>query len=173
MNPRLIIAVVVLLVVAGMTSCSSEQKQPAKSKSVPVKTPAAKDPTEKEKAIAAIVKLGGKVTLDEKQPGKPVVRVILYGPEVTDAGLVHLKGFAKLEELILIGTEVTDAGLVHLKGLTNLKSLALGFTEVTDAGLVYLKGLTKLEYLGLCNVKVTEAGEKELQKALPNCRTGP
>ena len=36
-------------------------------------------------------------------------------------------------------TEVTDAGLVHLKGLTQLQVLGLQDTEVTNAGVAKLK----------------------------------
>ena len=49
------------------------------------------------KAIAAIEKLGGEVTLDEKKPGKPVFSVNLFFTKVADAGLVHLKGLTKLQ----------------------------------------------------------------------------
>jgi hypothetical protein len=37
-------------------------------------------------------------------------------------------------ELDLGETDVSDAGLVHLKGLANLKELGLYRTKVTDAG---------------------------------------
>ena len=46
----------------------------------------------------------------------------LDGTQVTDAGLEHLKGLSRLQELYLDGTQVTDAGLEHLKGLSQLKS---------------------------------------------------
>ena len=39
-----------------------------------------------------------------------VVKVDLFGTEVTDVGLVHLKGMTKLYALWLNGTQVTDAG---------------------------------------------------------------
>ena len=97
-------------------------------------------------AVAAIRKLGGNVTFDEKSPGKPLVSVDLMDSKVTDAGLVHLKGLTKLQSLSLISTKVTDAGLVHLKGLTKLQSLNLSFSKVTDAGV------------------------KDLQTALPKCK---
>ena len=47
-------------------------------------------------AVKAIEKLGGIVTVDAKQPAKPVVRVshlwgILSGMEFTDAEVKHLK----------------------------------------------------------------------------------
>ena len=90
------------------------------------------------KAITAIRRLGGRVDLDEKKPGKPAVYVSLNREEgVTDAGLVHLKELAGLEELWLTETTVTDAGLVHLKGLTRLEKLNLQQTKVGDAGLVH------------------------------------
>ena len=67
------------------------------------------------KAIAAIKKLGGKVTFAEKKPGKPVISVYLTATKVTDAGLVHLKGLSKLQMLSLSYTKVTDAGVKKLQ----------------------------------------------------------
>ena len=69
----------------------------------------------------------------------------IYVSEITNAGLVHLKGLAKLECLDLVDTQITDAGLVHLKGMTNLQRLFFGSPQNTDAGIA------------------------ELQKALPDC----
>ena len=145
-----------------------------------------------EKAIDAIVKLGGDFRLDEN---KAVVEVLfprrpqgldagleqlkgltnlkilhLNRTEATDAGLVHLKGMTKLKYLGLFSTKVTDSGLAHLEGLTKLEKLDLRATRVTDAGLVHLEGLTKLEELVLYSTKVTAAGVKNLQQALPNCK---
>ena len=91
--------------------------------------------------------------------------------KITDADLVHLKGFAKLQTLRLNANEnITDAGLVHLKGLTGLQELCVSSTKVTDAGLVHLNGLTQLQDLGLQQTKVTDAGVAELKKALPDCK---
>jgi len=109
-------------------------------------------------AIAEIEKLGGRVTVDKRSPDKPVVKVTLRGPKVSDAGLVHLKGLTKLRTLSLDRTQVSDAGLVHLKELTQLRTLTLYNTKVSDAGLVHLKGLTKLLWLDLNNTRVTDAG---------------
>ena len=66
-------------------------------------------------AVAAIKKLGGRVAFDKRKPGKPVVTVILSGPKVTDAGLVHLKGMTNLRVLDLAYTKVTDAGVKDLQ----------------------------------------------------------
>ena len=95
------------------------------------------NPTEA-KVVAEIEELGGKVTIDEKSPEKPVVGVDLKGTQVTDIGLAHLEGLTKLQSLDLYGTKVTDAGLERLKGLSELQVLWVGDTEVTDAGLEHL-----------------------------------
>jgi hypothetical protein len=68
-----------------------------------------------EKAIAAIEKFGGRVTFDANKPGKPVISVDLSNTKVTDAGLVHLQGLTKLQELYLSKTNVTDAGVKKLQ----------------------------------------------------------
>ena len=77
--------------------------------------------------------------------------------QITDSGLAHLKGLAKLSKLGLLNTRVTDLGLVHLKA-TDLSELNLDRTQVTDAGLVHLKRLRKLERLNLQPTQVTDAG---------------
>ena len=77
-------------------------------------------------AIKAVQKLGGKVTVDEKRPGKPVVAVNLTFTKVTDAGLKELADSRALQELDLHGTKVTDAGLKELAGLKTLQTLDLG-----------------------------------------------
>ena len=93
--------------------------------------------------VAELRSFGAKVTKDEQ--GK-VIKVSLYGTQVTDADIVHVKDMTKLQTLDVGQTPTTDAGLVYLKGLTNLYSLNLRYTQVTDAGIA------------------------ELQKALPNCK---
>ncbi len=103
--------------------------------------------------------------------GSPKVRrLVLSKTQVTDAGLVHLKRFHKLEDLELEHTQVTDAGLQHLKGLVTLQILYLNDTQVTDAGLVHLKGLTRLRYLSLDHTRVGSTGLRHLE-ALPDLKT--
>jgi internalin A len=70
---------------------------------------------DKSNAITAIKLLDGKVTLDEKKPGKPVISVNLSSIEGTDAGLVHLKGLTELQTLWLNETNATDAGVKKLQ----------------------------------------------------------
>ena len=124
---------------------------------------AAEPNAEQAKAIAAIEKLGGNVTFDEKSPDKPVISVDLSTSKVTDAGLEHLKGLSHLRQLYLYDTQVTDAGLKHLRGLSQLQKLFLANTKVTDAGLEQLKRLSQLQTLDLMNTQVTDAGLRHLK----------
>ena len=75
--------------------------------------------------------------------------------------------------LSFMGTQITDAGLVHLRGLTNLRLLEVTFTRVTNAGLVHLPGLTSLRRLYLANAQTTEDGRARLRQALPDCEITP
>src|SRR5712691_8230358 len=79
-------------------------------------------------AVKAVENLGGKVTRDDKLPGKPVIAVNLTGThdtQVTDAGLKELKDLKQLTSLYLNSTKVTGAALKELKDLTQLTSLSL------------------------------------------------
>jgi Leucine-rich repeat (LRR) protein len=87
---------------------------------------------------------------------------------VTDAGLAHLRGLKKLQQLGLADCPgISDAGIAHLKGLTRLRVLTLYNDKVTDEGLIQLKGLTELSYLNVHHTQVTDAGVKDLKQSLP------
>jgi len=66
-------------------------------------------------AVKLIEDLGGKVTVDAKRPGKPVVAVTFYRSKVTDAGLKELKELKSLRSLDLTETKVTAAGIKELQ----------------------------------------------------------
>ena len=120
---------------------------------------------EQDPAVAVIKKLGGKVEVDEKKPGKPVVTVTLANREdITDETLVHLKSLTQLTHLWLGSTSVTDEGLVHLKDLTKLQYLYLGGTKVNGSGSTSLEGLSQLQELVLDSTPVTDAGLQELKR---------
>ena len=58
----------------------------------------------------------------------------------TDADLEQLRDMPELETILLSGCEnITDTGLVHLKGLTNLQYLNLMGTQITDSGVAELQ----------------------------------
>ena len=72
-------------------------------------------------AVKAIEKLGGKVTVDETKPGKPVVGVFfIRGEHVTDAVMKDVNLLTHLRRLFLLKSQMTDAGLKDLKNLTDL-----------------------------------------------------
>src|ERR1700746_2475176 len=82
-------------------------------------------------AITTVKKLGGRVTLDPKLPGKPVVAIDFYGTKVSDAELKNLGAFKHLQALYLGDISarekkvknkslITDSGLRELKKIKNL-----------------------------------------------------
>jgi hypothetical protein len=108
------------------------------------------------KAVADIEKLGGKVTVNERE----VVGVELR--KATYSNLASLRSFSGLRDLDLAGTDMTDQDLAKLRGFTNLRSLNLGSTWVTDVGLKELGKFKRLRGLNLNNTRVTFAGLTEL-----------
>lgn len=148
----------------------------------------------RERVIAEIARLGGKIEFDELLPGKPIVLIDLHGTAVTNADLAILKGLrdlrfldlrltkitdegvAKLKNLTglqtlnLFRTQLSDKGLAQLRKLTLLQTLLIGGTQITDAGLTYLKSFTNLRKLSLFQTKVSDAGIASL-KALIKLET--
>jgi hypothetical protein len=122
---------------------------------------------QEEKAVNAILKLGGKVHRFETLPGRPVVYVALSSTKVTDSDLKELKELKALKDLDLSYTQITDAGLKELKELKGLQTLWLNRTQITGAGLKELKELNGLQMLGLNQTKITDAGLNDLKQALP------
>ena len=88
---------------------------------------------DEEAAVKTVEKFGGKVTRDEKAPGRPVVAVDFNRSSVTDAGLKELKDLKQLRSIDLCHTKVTDEGLKELKELNQLRGLLLRDTKITEA----------------------------------------
>lgn len=148
-------------------------------------------PDPRKAAIAAIEEAGGlvrKVAQDStdlsvnfavhgKEAGDAVLAQLVHLPEttqlnlggtkVTDAGMLHVAGLARLERLYLFKSGVTDAGLKGLTELAELRYLNLYGTAITDAGLAHVQALAKLEKVYLWDSKVTEEGVKRLSEARP------
>src|SRR5262249_25118598 len=88
--------------------------------------------------------------------------------EVTSCpfGDEDVKVVGELQQLVylsLMGTQITDAGLAHLKGLARLDKLVLGQTGITDAGLAHLLGMPRLQELGLWDLSITDKGLQQLK----------
>jgi hypothetical protein len=86
---------------------------------------------------------------------------------VTDDTLRIVADFPELRELSLKGADVTDAGLVSLRGLRMLERLNLSQTSLTDAALPYFKGLARLRMIDLRGTQWTPAGIRELRRTVP------
>src|SRR5262249_53157183 len=83
----------------------------------------------------ALEKAGGEITRNDKQPDKPVVAVILWGPTFKAEMLKELKQFNSLQNLRIGGPWITDVGVKDLKDLKNLQLLEIRSPNVTDAAL--------------------------------------
>src|SRR5437660_1551095 len=84
---------------------------------------------------SGVIDMAGRIPRDEKQRGKPVIKVNLSTIDVTDADLRELKEFEQLTSIDLAKTKGTDAGLKELKELKELSNLDLSETQITDASL--------------------------------------
>ena len=85
-------------------------------------------------------------------------RLDVHASAVTSAGLAALKHLRRLQSLQLVRTRIDDAGVAQLEGFRNLRMLSLSGSGVTDQGLSHLAGLTQLEDLDLSATAVGDAG---------------
>ena len=54
-----------------------------------------------------------------------------YCEHITEAGVAHLRGAAKLERLDLRGAPVSDSGVAFLAQIPTLRALDIGITQIT------------------------------------------
>jgi hypothetical protein len=103
----------------------------------------------------------GQVTDDDLRhlAGLPYVEhLYVWGSEVSDAGLAHLRRPDRLVSFGTYNSLVGDGFLKRLCNSTRLERLALGRSEITDEGLLAIRTVTKLKRLGLSGSKITDAG---------------
>ena len=100
--------------------------------------------------------------------------VALFGQDVSDASVVHLRTLTKLRGLDLTSSKVTDQGLGLLTHLTRLEHLDLRATKVTDESIVFLKQFANLRMLDLRGAQMTAEGIATLKQLRPNAKVdGP
>jgi hypothetical protein len=119
-------------------------------------------------AIQIVEKLGGKVFVDDKRPGKPVVSVAFYEENKSiDAALQALSAFEKLD-MLTVGHnfDITETGINEVNKLKSLGNLRLGGSKVSDMDLKHIKALSNLQYLDLSATQVTDAGRKEMKRLI-------
>lgn len=86
-------------------------------------------------SVKVIEKAGGQITFDDKNPDKPVVKVVMWGPRFHVDLLKELKAFKSLEKLRIGGPWITDEGVKGLKEVPSLQVLEVRSPRVTDAAL--------------------------------------
>src|SRR5260370_26867254 len=161
LSPEFVFAPLILgTLMAGNGCGKQEDKGISKGEWEATRKPSreASEAGDEQRAVAAIERLGGKLTRGRDLPGKPVVVASLKGTGATDDDMRELKGFPHLQLLDLTGTKVGDAGLARLKGLTGLRSLILDFTPVTQDSIASLKNLPLLNTGMLDGTGGTDAG---------------
>jgi len=113
------------------------------------------------KAIALIEERGGKLSRDEKAPGKPVIHVDLIEAHAADADLKIIVSLNRLQRLSIAGP-ITDVGLKELVFLKELRELELHSKLITEQGLKVFSALPLLDRLSLPSVPISAAGLKEV-----------
>jgi antitoxin (DNA-binding transcriptional repressor) of toxin-antitoxin stability system len=189
-----------LLVAVGILTFATLTAIPApafaEEKPAGQSSPAMASSDERDRAIAAIEKLGGRVEFQNDQPDKPVRLIYLLGDRITDKELALIKPLSdlqrldlhdsittdeglrllgqmrRLEALYLWNTLITDAGLSHLRGLKHLHLLNLSGTKITDKGLEQVGQMTTLDMLRVDDTKVTDAGLGQLKQLERLCMLG-
>ena len=72
--------------------------------------------------------------------GLPLTSLAIPNDAKTDLGLKHYLAALKTDSSLMLGSwKITDTGLVHVRGLAKLRSLLLYGTKVTDAGVAELQ----------------------------------
>ncbi len=85
--------------------------------------------------------------------------------QVTDKGLIHIKGLVNLTSLTLDGLPITDEGLGALGEFPNLGILSLKRTKLNGTGLAKLKSLPNLAILNLDDTELTTDGLRAISGA--------
>ena len=149
---------------------------------------------EGKKALANVVKLGGKIERTPQLDGTDLIGIDLNELEITDADLLSLRGLKHVKgtrNWFLLGVPITDEGVKVLAEIPDLNVVYLDRTKVTGAGLkdvkVYwrlsmrdtpvnneglkaLSGHKHLPQLDLAGTQITDAGLRAL-KDLKQLRT--
>lgn len=128
------------------------------------------------RAAEWVLSVGGRVSIDtadgtrvdvgdlSELPDSPfLVRTvnIQERSEVTDDGLINLRGCSQLGSLLAFDTAITDQGLANLtdegrQPLEHLVSLFIARTRISDTGLQYLAGSKDLLYLDIQSIPVSD-----------------
>jgi Leucine-rich repeat (LRR) protein len=143
--------------------------------------------SDEKSAVRALEKSSFPFHRDENQPGKPVIKVKIWGCDVKQellrevAALKHLQSLTirtpgdnvevvlkglnemkNLQVLDLVGCDMTDFSVTQIAMATALRRLDLRLTGMTDGKVKKLSGLKQLQSLYINDEGVTDSGLKEL-----------
>ena len=118
--------------------------------------------------VLLVVLLVGITGCGETDPNVAALNAVI-SESAQPGAEIHRNEQGEVIAVNLCRTKITDAGLVHFKNLARLQELHLYNTQITDAGLVQLTGLSSLRTLMLEDTRITNGGISQLRKALPNC----
>jgi hypothetical protein len=93
-----------------------------------------------------------------------VERVDIHGAPVSATGLARLRVLPRLETLIVVRTQLDEPALAIIGAMKSLRVLSLAGTELSDQSLSHLANLTSLEDLDLASTKVSDRGLAFLEK---------
>jgi hypothetical protein len=113
-------------------------------------------------AIAYLQRRGAHIERDHKQPGEPVIGVVMAGLNANVDDMIQIKTFTKLEKLNLSHTNVNVTEIDYIADMTSLHWLDLNMANIGDPVMGQLGQLTNLEELYLNNTRVTDQGLTKL-----------
>ena len=120
--------------------------------------------------VEKLTQAGGMLS---KEEAGHITRVSYYGRgksvPVSDADLEGLTKLPNLKVLVLFGRDVTDAGIEHIVNMKELRDLTMEKTQISDAGLAKLKESPKLSAVKLPYASITAEGIQSLVQ-LPKLR---
>jgi beta-lactamase regulating signal transducer with metallopeptidase domain/5-hydroxyisourate hydrolase-like protein (transthyretin family) len=91
-------------------------------------------------------------------------RLFLKKGQATDEALANVAGLKDLEMLFIWDAEkITDAGVKHLAGLTKIQDIHIGNSKIGDGALETFARLPALQHLGLQRCAFSDDGLKHLE----------
>jgi hypothetical protein len=125
---------------------------------------AADSPTDDEKkTIEALVKLGGKATIDANLPSNG--RIVVTFTEITDTTLTTLKKHTQVGAItVLDAKKCTEKGYANLKELPHLRRLVLAASVQTPKTVPLLAECAELRQLALAAAGLSDAEVVPLKK---------
>ena len=146
---QLVAVIIASFVLAG---CNTRSNHAPPADGTPTSMP---DANAEDRAIAAFVRKGGRVTVDDDGN---VTSLYFSDTVFSSADLAHFAAFPKLRELNFATCDVDDAIWPYLRGMSDLESMTLWRAAITDNGMENLRHFPKLKSLDIRQTPVGDSG---------------